>query len=50
MDSFDDTGLALMKFGVGQSVPRSEDPKLLRGEGRCAPGGGFSRFALNFLR
>src|SRR5882672_650525 len=34
MDSFDDTGLALMKFGVGQSVPRSEDPKLLRGEGR----------------
>ena len=34
MDSFDDTGLALMKFGVGQPVPRSEDPKLLRGEGR----------------
>ena len=34
MDSFDDTGLALMKFGVGQSVPRSEDPKLLRGQGR----------------
>ena len=26
--------LATMKFGVGQSVPRSEDPKLLRGEGR----------------
>src|SRR5262249_36802844 len=24
---------ALMKFGVGQSVPRKEDPKLLRGEG-----------------
>lgn len=23
---------------------------LLRGEGRRAPGGGFSRFALNFLR
>ncbi len=34
MDAYDDTGLALMKFGVGQSVPRSEDPKLLRGEGR----------------
>ncbi|MEK7688012.1 MAG: xanthine dehydrogenase family protein molybdopterin-binding subunit, partial [Pseudomonadota bacterium] len=34
MDSFDDTSLALMKFGVGQPVPRSEDPKLLRGEGR----------------
>src|SRR3990167_190131 len=33
MDSFDDTGLALMKFGVGQPVPRSEDPTLLRGEG-----------------
>ncbi len=25
---------ALTKFGVGQSVPRVEDPKLLRGEGR----------------
>jgi carbon-monoxide dehydrogenase large subunit len=29
-----DTDLALMKFGIGQPVPRSEDPKLLRGEGR----------------
>ncbi len=34
MDSFDDTGLAMMKFGVGQPVPRSEDPTLLRGQGR----------------
>jgi carbon-monoxide dehydrogenase large subunit len=24
----------LMKFGIGQPVPRSEDPRLLRGEGR----------------
>ncbi|MFO1080336.1 MAG: xanthine dehydrogenase family protein molybdopterin-binding subunit [Reyranellaceae bacterium] len=34
MDSFDDTALALMKFGVGQPVPRKEDPTLLRGQGR----------------
>jgi aerobic carbon-monoxide dehydrogenase large subunit len=34
MDSFDDTALALMKFGVGQPVPRMEDPTLLRGLGR----------------
>ena len=34
MDAFDDTSLALMKFGVGQPVPRKEDPTLLRGEGR----------------
>jgi carbon-monoxide dehydrogenase large subunit len=34
MDSFDDTGLALMKFGVGQPVSRKEDPVLLRGQGR----------------
>ena len=34
MDSFDDTSLALMKFGVGQPVPRKEDPTLLRGQGR----------------
>ena len=34
MDAFDDTDLALMKFGVGQPVPRKEDPTLLRGEGR----------------
>jgi aerobic carbon-monoxide dehydrogenase large subunit len=26
--------LALAKFGIGQPVPRSEDPKLVRGEGR----------------
>ncbi|HUN52720.1 MAG TPA: xanthine dehydrogenase family protein molybdopterin-binding subunit, partial [Candidatus Sulfotelmatobacter sp.] len=29
-----DNDLALMKFGIGQPVPRTEDPKLLRGEGR----------------
>ncbi|MDP1966359.1 MAG: xanthine dehydrogenase family protein molybdopterin-binding subunit, partial [Reyranella sp.] len=34
MDVYDDTELALMKFGVGQPVPRKEDPTLLRGEGR----------------
>src|SRR5215468_2531424 len=34
MDAFDDTSLALMKFGVGQPVSRKEDPILLRGEGR----------------
>jgi len=34
MDALSDTDLALMKFGVGQPVPRTEDPKLLRGEGR----------------
>jgi carbon-monoxide dehydrogenase large subunit len=28
--------LALTKFGIGQPVPRIEDPKLLRGEGRYA--------------
>src|SRR6202166_4311732 len=26
--------LAVEKFAIGQSVPRKEDPKLLRGEGR----------------
>jgi aerobic carbon-monoxide dehydrogenase large subunit len=26
--------LALMKFGIGQPVPRKEDPTLVRGEGR----------------
>src|SRR5580693_6574954 len=34
MDSFNDIELALMKFGVGQPVPRKEDPTLLRGQGR----------------
>ncbi|WP_439610942.1 xanthine dehydrogenase family protein molybdopterin-binding subunit [Reyranella sp.] len=34
MDVFDDVSLSLMKFGVGQPVPRKEDPTLLRGEGR----------------
>src|ERR1700750_1460941 len=34
MDTFDDTALALTKFGVGQPVPRMEDPTLLRGQGR----------------
>ena len=26
--------LNLMKFGIGQPVPRQEDPTLLKGEGR----------------
>jgi carbon-monoxide dehydrogenase large subunit len=30
----DDNQLALMKYGIGQPVPRTEDPRLLRGEGR----------------
>ena len=30
----DSTDLALTKFGIGQPVPRMEDPKLLRGRGR----------------
>ena len=30
----DPTAFALTKFGIGQPVPRIEDPKLLRGEGR----------------
>jgi carbon-monoxide dehydrogenase large subunit len=34
MNSVSDLDLAFTKFGVGQPVPRSEDPKLLRGEGR----------------
>jgi aerobic carbon-monoxide dehydrogenase large subunit len=29
----DPQSLALMKFGIGQPVPRSEDPTLVRGEG-----------------
>jgi len=29
----DPEALALMKFGVGQPVPRSEDPILVRGQG-----------------
>jgi len=33
MNDFNLQSLATMKFGVGQSVPRSEDPALLRGEG-----------------
>ncbi|MBN9090178.1 MAG: xanthine dehydrogenase family protein molybdopterin-binding subunit [Reyranella sp.] len=33
MDSFDDTALALTRFGVGQPVSRLEDPILLRGKG-----------------
>src|ERR1700745_2062073 len=36
MDSFDDTRLALMKFGVGQPVPRKEDPTLLPGKAYAA--------------
>jgi carbon-monoxide dehydrogenase large subunit len=33
-DRTTETVLSLTKFGVGQPVPRSEDPKLVRGEGR----------------
>lgn len=33
MNMIDSNALATLKFGVGQSVPRSEDPVLLRGEG-----------------
>src|SRR5262249_15901460 len=29
----DPQSFALMKFGIGQPVPRSEDPTLVRGEG-----------------
>ena len=31
---FDATKLDSLKFGIGQPVPRNEDPTLLRGEGR----------------
>ena len=35
MNIQDDTGAwAIQKFGVGQPVLRTEDPKLVRGEGR----------------
>jgi carbon-monoxide dehydrogenase large subunit len=34
MNALSEDDLALMKFGVGQPVPRTEDPSLLRGEGR----------------
>src|SRR5580704_4204886 len=34
MDAFDDTSLALMKFGVGQPIPKKKDTTLLRGRGR----------------
>src|SRR5262245_9593378 len=33
-DQTNEASLALMKFGVGQPVRRTEDPKLVRGEGR----------------
>src|SRR5438445_3046762 len=32
----DPQNFALMKFGIGQPVPRSEDPMLVRGKGRYA--------------
>jgi aerobic carbon-monoxide dehydrogenase large subunit len=35
-DVSDETALALTKFGIGQPVPRQEDPKLLRGHGSYA--------------
>jgi carbon-monoxide dehydrogenase large subunit len=34
MNFRDESQLAYEKFGVGQPVPRTEDPKLVRGEGR----------------
>src|SRR5262245_55365543 len=34
MNFHNDNQMALQKFGVGQPVPRNEDPKLVRGEGR----------------
>jgi carbon-monoxide dehydrogenase large subunit len=34
MNFRDESQLALQKFGVGQPVPRTEDPTLVRGEGR----------------
>jgi aerobic carbon-monoxide dehydrogenase large subunit len=33
-DRTDEAALALMKFGIGQPVPRTEDPVLVRGHGR----------------
>ena len=33
-DRTQETALSLTKFGIGQPVRRSEDPKLVRGEGR----------------
>ena len=33
-DEFSADRLAVTKFAIGQSVPRSEDPMLLRGQGR----------------
>jgi len=33
-DSSQDAALATMKFGIGQPVPRTEDPILVRGQGR----------------
>src|SRR6266403_1511053 len=33
-DRMDPADVGLAKFGIGQPVPRMEDPKLLRGEGR----------------
>ena len=32
-DRTSETALSLTKFGIGQPVPRNEDPKLVRGEG-----------------
>src|SRR6478609_4198605 len=33
-DRTTETALSLTKFGIGQPVRRTEDPKLVRGEGR----------------
>ena len=32
-DRTTEAALSLTKFGIGQPVPRTEDPKLVRGEG-----------------
>ena len=34
MNFHNESQMAMQKFGVGQPVPRTEDPKLVRGEGR----------------
>ena len=31
---YDADAVSLMKFGIGQPVPRQEDPTLLKGQGR----------------
>ena len=55
-----DSDPTTLKFGIGQPVPRSEDPRLLRGQGRYTddinlPGQAFavmirSRYAHGVIR